>query len=71
VDGISSPQPCRGQDALAGAIEPVALHRLDLKSFAARIAAQDPDRQTAGIPIRVARINRFNALGTADIVRLA
>jgi hypothetical protein len=49
----------------------VALHRLDLKAFGERIAARDPDRQTAEIHIRVALINRFNALGTADVVRLA
>ena len=29
------------------------------------------DRQTAEIHIRVALINRFNTLGTADVVRLA
>jgi len=29
------------------------------------------DRQTAEIQIRVALINRFNALGTAEIVRVA
>lgn len=33
-----------------------------LKSFGERIAARDPDRQTAEIHIRVALINRFNAL---------
>lgn len=42
-----------------------------LKAFGERIAARDPDRQTAEIHIRVALINRFNALGTADVVRLA
>ena len=42
-----------------------------LKSFGERIAARDPDRQTAEIHIRVALINRFNALGTAEIVRVA
>ena len=30
-----------------------------------------PDRQTAEIHIRVALINRFNALGTGEIVRVA
>ena len=40
-----------------------------LKAFGERIAARDPDRQTAEIHIRVALINRFNALGTAEIVR--
>ena len=42
-----------------------------LKSFKERIAARDPDRQTAEIHIRVALINRFNALGTAEIVRVS
>jgi hypothetical protein len=42
-----------------------------LKSFGDRIAARDPDRQTAEIHIRVALMNRFNALGTAKIVRVA
>ncbi|SDF33737.1 Transposase DDE domain-containing protein [Salipiger thiooxidans] len=41
------------------------------KAFGERIAARDPDRQTAEIHIRVALINRFNALGTAEPVRVA
>jgi len=41
-----------------------------LKSFGERIVAKDPDRQTAEIHIRVALMNRFNALGPADIVRV-
>ena len=42
-----------------------------LKAFGERIAARDPDRQTAEIHIRVALVNRFNALGTAEVVRVA
>ena len=42
-----------------------------LKAFGERIAARGPDRQTAEIQIRIALINRFNALGTAEIVRVA
>ena len=42
-----------------------------LKAFGERIAARDPDRQTAEIQIRIALINRFNALGTAETVRMA
>jgi Transposase DDE domain len=42
-----------------------------LKAFGDRIAARDPDRQTAEIHIRVALMNCFNALGTADVVRVA
>ena len=41
-----------------------------LKAFGEPIAARDPDRQTAEIHIRVALMNRFNALGTAEIVRV-
>jgi hypothetical protein len=71
LHGIPRPQPRRSQDALAGSLEPVALNLLDLKSFGKRIAARDPVRQTAEIHIRVALMNRFNALGTAEIVRVA
>lgn len=42
-----------------------------LKAFGERIASRDPDRQTAEIHIRVALMNRFNALGTAEIERVA
>ena len=41
-----------------------------LNAFGERIAARDPDRQTAEIHIRIALMNRFNALGTAEIIRL-
>jgi hypothetical protein len=41
-----------------------------LKAFGERIAARDPDRQTAEIHIRVALINHFNALGTAEVARV-
>ena len=42
-----------------------------LKSFGERIASRDPDRQAAEVHIRVALMNRFNALGTAEIRRVA
>lgn len=42
-----------------------------LKAFGERIAARDPHRQTAEIHIRIALMNRFNALGTTEIVRVA
>ena len=42
-----------------------------LKSFGERIASRDPDRQTAEIHVRIALMNRFNALGTAEIERAA
>ena len=35
------------------------------KAFGKRIMARDPDRQTAEILIRIALMNRFNAIGTA------
>jgi hypothetical protein len=41
-----------------------------LKAFGERISARDPDRQTAEIQIRIALMNRFSALGTAEIVRV-
>jgi len=41
-----------------------------LKAFGERIMARDPDRQTAEIHIRIALMNRFSALGTAEIVRV-
>jgi len=49
----------------------VALNLLDLKAFGERIAARHPDRQTAEIQIRIALMNRFSALATAEIVRVA
>lgn len=42
-----------------------------LKAFGDRIMARDPDRQTAEIHTRIALMNRFSALGTAQIVRVA
>jgi len=41
-----------------------------LKAFGERIAARHLDSQTAEIQIRVALMNRFSALGTAEIVRV-
>ena len=42
-----------------------------VKSFGERIASRDPDRQAAEVHIRIALMNRFNALGTAEIERVA
>jgi hypothetical protein len=42
-----------------------------LKALGDRIAARDPDRQTAEIQIRVALMNRFSTLGTPEIIRVA
>ena len=53
------PKPDRGPDGLRSA------------AFGDRIAAKVPDRQTAETPIRVALMNRFSALGTAEITRVA
>ena len=44
---------------------------LRLKAFGDRIASRDPDRQTAEIHTRIALMNRFSALGQAEIVRVA
>ena len=41
------------------------------KAFGERIASRDPERQTAEIHVRIALMNRFNALGTAVIERVA
>jgi hypothetical protein len=39
-----------------------------LKAFGERISAPGPDRQAAEIQFRVARMNRFSALGTVEIM---
>ena len=38
-----------------------------LKLFGERIMSRDPDRQIAEIQIRITIINRFSALGRAEI----
>jgi hypothetical protein len=42
-----------------------------LKSFGHYIATRDPSRQAAEIHTRVALMNRFSALGRAEIPRVA
>lgn len=42
-----------------------------LKAFGDRIASRDPDRQAAEIHTRIALMNRFSALGRAEITRVA
>ena len=42
-----------------------------IKSFGDRVGARDPDRQTAEIHTRIALMNRFSALGRAEMVRVA
>jgi hypothetical protein len=42
-----------------------------LKAFGERIASRDPDRQAAEIHTRIALMNRFSALGRAEIARVA
>ena len=42
-----------------------------LKAFGECIAARHPDRQTAEIQVRIVLMNRFSALGTAEIIRVA
>ena len=41
-----------------------------LKLLGERIMARDFDRQDAEVQIRIALMNRFSALGTANIVRV-
>ena len=43
---------------------------LCLKSFGDRIMAREPDRQAAEIHTRIALMNRFSALGRAEITRV-
>ena len=38
-----------------------------LKAFGERIASREPDRQAAEIQICIAIMNRYNALGNAEI----
>jgi len=42
-----------------------------LKLFGERIMSQDPDSQTAEIQIHIAIMNRFSALGRAEIDAIA
>ena len=42
-----------------------------LKLFGERTRSRDPDRQTAEIQIRIAIMNRFSALGRAEIGAIA
>ncbi len=42
-----------------------------LKAFGERIASRDPDRQTVETHTRIALMNRFTALGQAEITRVA
>ena len=42
-----------------------------IKLLGERIMARDFDRQDAEVQIRIALMNRFNALGTAEIERVA
>jgi hypothetical protein len=70
MDQTQHPKPDRGEDALAGSLEPVARELSDLKAFGQRIRARHPDRQTAKIQIRVAPMNRFSAQGMTAIARV-
>jgi hypothetical protein len=55
----------------SGAYSRIEAKMRGLKAFGERIAARDPDRQTAEIHICIALMNRFNALGIAEIFRVA
>lgn len=41
-----------------------------VKALGERVALRALDRQTVEVQIRVALVNRFNALGTAEIERV-
>ena len=83
MERFSCQTPDRGEDDLAGSLEPSPIglepmaprwataHLIELKSFGERIASWDPDRQTAEIQIRIAPMNRFKDLGTTEIERIA
>ena len=51
--------------------KPIAGQRMRGFKPSARITARDADRQAAEIQIRIALMNRFLALGTASVVRVA
>ena len=50
---------------------PIEARMRRLKASSERIAARDPDRQTAEVHIRIALMNRSNTFGTAKITRIA
>ena len=57
---------------IASGLKPLLHRRIEaqmrrLKSFGDRIASRDPDRQTAEIHTRIALMNRFSALGRAEV----
>ncbi len=64
----SRPKPDRSEDAPAGSLEPVALTGSTSKPSA---NASHHEIPTAESHIRIALMNRFNALGTDEIERLA
>lgn len=72
LDGLSRPKSGRSDPSRDIASQCSAGQWMRcLKAFGERIAARDPDRQTAEIHIRIALMNRFSALGTAEIERVA
>jgi hypothetical protein len=64
------PSPLEALDRLPRP-ESIEAKRRCLNAFGERIASRDPDRQTAEIHTCIALMNRFTALGTAEIVRVA
>lgn len=72
LDGIPRPQPDRDQASRDIAPQcPAGQWIRCLKSLGERVMTRDPDRQAAETHIRIALMNRFNELGTAEIVRIA
>jgi hypothetical protein len=66
LDRLPRPQPDRGQDAL-----PEGLRREDCRERPRPTEASRTRSGTAEIHIRIALMNRFDALGTANITRVA
>jgi Transposase DDE domain len=71
LDRLSPTTSGRGQDTLAGSLEPVALNLLDFKLLGERVMARDFERQVAELQIRAAILNRFTAHGTPLTQRTA
>ncbi|GEK69376.1 hypothetical protein PDE01_28960 [Paracoccus denitrificans] len=69
---LSAPAPkVRSALSFAVSLWCVSSQLAEVNAFGERIASRDPDRQAAKVQIRVAPMNRLNALGIAEIERVA
>ena len=71
MDGIPCAKPDRGEDAVPQGLRRTHRRRSPLSLGPMALQWLTPDRQTAEIQIRIALMNRFSALGTAEITRVA